>query len=535
MGAISPYTGKRMALADFLNGAGVDVEHIIPKSRLFDDSLSNKTMAESWVNKAKGNMTAFDFMKAQPVAGLQSFDDYIAMVNLWYKAGVNGGKISRTKYERLLCEEKNIPNDFIDRQLRQTQYISKKASQILGLVARNVYTTSGGVTDFLREKWGWNDVLKKVNWERYEKLGLTSVETREDGKRIYQIEGWSKRDDHRHHAVDALVVACTKQSYIQSLNRLNQFVNKTNNAAGLKDADHYKLNELGELSPFKVDEIVKVVSNIIVSFKPGKRVSSKSKNKSTGHVSIIPRGALSKETVYGKIKVQTIREVALNKNYLPEWLVVDRFLRTVIRERIKSANGDLSKAFKLPILMADGETPVKKVEIYEWNEEAVVKYPISTIKQKDVEYVVDPVVKQKLQAFFDAFPNEKEAIKNIGVQPIWFNEEKRIPIRTVRLKTGLGKVVPQKQVSPDEAKSFVDSGNNHHLAVYEREDGSLFDVMVTFKDAFDRKANGAPVYLKDFEGGKLKWKFEQNDLFEIANADGKVLYYRIQKVSKKSS
>jgi CRISPR-associated endonuclease Csn1 len=335
--------------------------------------------------------------------------------------------------------------------------------------------------------------------------------------------------------VDALVVACTKQSYIQSLNRLNQFVNKTNNASGLKDADHYKLKELGELSPFKVDEIVDVVSKIIVSFKPGKRVASKSKNKSTGHISIIPRGALSKETVYGKIKVQSKREVALNKNFNPEWLVVDRFLRTVIRERIQSANGDLSKAFKLPILMADGETPVKKVEIYEWNEEAVVKYPISSIKQKDLEFVVDPVVKQKLQAFFDAFPNEKEAIKNIGTQPIWFNEEKRIPIRTVRLKTGLGKVVPQKQVSPDEANGFVDSGNNHHLAVYEREDGSLFDVMVSFQEAFERKANGIPLYLNEFEGGKLKWKFEQNDLFEIANPDGIVMYYRMQKISKKSS
>jgi CRISPR-associated endonuclease Csn1 len=159
------------------------------------------------------------------------------------KAGVNGGKISRTKYQRLLCTEKDIPKDFIERQLRQTQYISKKASQVLGLACRNVHATSGGVTDFLREKWGWNDVLKKVNWERYEKLGLTSIETREDGKRIYNITGWSKRDDHRHHAIDALVVACTKQSYIQSLNQLNQFVNKTNTAAGLKDAEHFKLKD----------------------------------------------------------------------------------------------------------------------------------------------------------------------------------------------------------------------------------------------------------------------------------------------------
>jgi CRISPR-associated endonuclease Csn1 len=207
-------------------------------------------------------------------------------------------------------------------------------------------------------------------------------------------------------------------------------------------------------------------------------------------------------------------------------------LRVVIRERIKEYNGDLAKAFKAPIYLADGVTAIKKVEIYEWNEEAVVKYPLASIKLKDVEYVVDPAVKQKLQAFFDKYPNEKEAIKNIGTEPIWFNEEKKIPIRTVRLRTGLGKVVPQKQVSPTEAKGFVDSGNNHHLAVYERPDGTLFDVMVSFQEAFERKANGIPLYLNDYEGAKLKWKFEQNDLFEIPNSDGKTMYYRMQKVAK---
>ncbi len=185
--------------------------------------------------------------------------------------------------------------------------------------------------------------------------------------------------------------------------------------------------------------------------------------------------------------------------------------------------------------MADGVTAIKKVEIYEWNEEAVVKYPLASIKLNDVEYVVDPVVKQKLQAFFDKYPNEKEAIKNIGTEPIWFNEEKKIPIRTVRLRTGLGKVVPQKQVPITEAKGFVDSGNNHHLAVYERPDGTLFDVMVSFQEAFERKANGIPLYLNEYEGAKLKWKFEQNDLFEILNVEGKVMYYRMQKVGKNAT
>ncbi len=215
--------------------------------------------------------------------------------------------------------------------------------------------------------------------------------------------------------------------------------------------------------------------------------------------------------------------------------MVDKGIRALIKTRLAEHNHDAAKAFKTPILLSDGTTAVKKVEIYEWNEEAVVKYPLPSIKQKDVEYVVDPVVKQKLQDFFNRYPNEKEAIKNLGTEPIWFNEAKRIPIKTVRLRTGLGKVVPQKQVPNNEAKGFVDSGNNHHLAVYEREDGSLFDVMVSFQEAFERKANGVPLYLDTVDGAKLKWKFEQNDLFEIASAEGRLMYYRMQKVSKKSS
>jgi hypothetical protein len=59
--------------------------------------------------------------------------------------------------------------------------------------------------------------------------------------------------------------------------------------------------------------------------------------------------------------------------------------------------------------------------------------------------------------------------------------------------------------------------------------------MISFQEAFERKANGIPLYLNEYEGAKLKWKFEQNDLFEIPNAEGKVMYYRMQKVSKNSA
>src|SRR5690606_24076506 len=43
-------------------------------------------------------------------------------------------------------------------------------------------------------------------------------------KNVLKIKKWSKRYDHRHHAIDALVVALTEQSHIQRLNNLNKYL-----------------------------------------------------------------------------------------------------------------------------------------------------------------------------------------------------------------------------------------------------------------------------------------------------------------------
>ncbi|MEZ4799311.1 MAG: type II CRISPR RNA-guided endonuclease Cas9 [Flavobacteriales bacterium] len=533
LGGVSIYTGKGISLADFLNGNGVEVEHIIPRSRLFDDSFSNKTMSESWVNKAKGNMTAYDFMLKQPVPGLLAFEDYVDMVNSLVK-GKDAG-ISKTKQKRLLTPQSEIPNDFINRQLRETQYISKKAAQILALVCRDVKFTSGGMTDFLRDKWGWNDVLKKINWTNYEKQGLTQIEPTADGRRLYHIKDWSKRDDHRHHAIDALVVACTKQSYIQTLNNLNQLVEK-GNADNLKELDHVKIKEFSGLSPFSTDQVIQEVEKINVSYKRGKRVGVKSKNKSTQHVHLIPRGALSEETVYGKIKLRVKRKAKLNKEFDPSWVIVDKQLRKLVQDRLRENDFDSSKAFKKKLFYDASETvQIKDVEIWDWQEEVVVKYPLTALKRKDCEYIVDELVKEKVIAFFDSFADEKEALKNIGTSTIWFNEKKGIPIRTVRLKTGLGKVVPLNESDGEDSHSFVKPGNNHHLAVYQREDGTYFDKMVSFQEAFAAMQSGLPVYQKELEGAKLVWKFEQNDMFIIKNEEGVERLYRVQKITKKSN
>lgn len=84
-------------------------------------------------------------------------------------------QISKTKWQNLLTPVDKISTDFIDRQLRESQYIARKAKEILTSICYNVTATSGSVTSFLRHVWGWDTVLHDLNFDRYKKAGLTEV------------------------------------------------------------------------------------------------------------------------------------------------------------------------------------------------------------------------------------------------------------------------------------------------------------------------------------------------------------------------
>ncbi|MCD6332582.1 MAG: type II CRISPR RNA-guided endonuclease Cas9, partial [Bacteroidales bacterium] len=205
-----------------------DIEHIIPQARLFDDSFSNKTLAVRQVNIDKGNNTAYDFLaeKLNP----DDFNQYLSRVEELFKKG----KISKAKYNKLLMKESEIPDDFIERDLRDSQYIAKKAKQMLEEVVRQVSTTTGKITDRLRQDWQLIDVMKELNLPKYRKLGLTEIIEGKNGKTEERIKDWTKRNDHRHHAMDALTVAFTKRSYVQYLNNLNARSDKSSSIYGIE-------------------------------------------------------------------------------------------------------------------------------------------------------------------------------------------------------------------------------------------------------------------------------------------------------------
>lgn len=102
-----------------------DIEHIIPQAKLFDDSYSNKTIESRQINIEKSNMTACDFVSGK--YGEEYLDEYKSRVEHLFKIKA----ISKSKRNKLLMEESHIPQGFIERDLRDTQYIAKKQRRCL--------------------------------------------------------------------------------------------------------------------------------------------------------------------------------------------------------------------------------------------------------------------------------------------------------------------------------------------------------------------------------------------------------------------
>ena len=437
------YCGQILTLSQCLNGDDMEVEHIIPKSVLYDDSYGNKTCACRRCNKEKGNRTALEYIRAE---GREA--EYMKRINDLLKEK----KISYSKHQRLRWLKEDIPSDFLERQLRLTQYISRQAIAILQQGIRRVSASEGGVTARLRSLWGYGKILHTLNLDRYDSMGETERVSREgEATEELRITNWSKRMDHRHHAIDALVVACTRQSYIQRLNRLSSEFGREDKKKEDQEAQEQQATETGRLSNlerwltqrphFSVRTVSDKVAEILISYRPGKRVVTRGRNIYLRHGKkcvqsglLVPRGPLSKETVYGQITV----------------------------------NGE---------------------------QQIVCKYDLHSLKAKDVDYVVDLALRKRLKELLAQHGGkEKEAFAG----DVYMDEAgTQGPIRSVRCFTGLDrdKMKAVKYDEQGDAVGFVSPRNNHHLAIYRTPKGKLEESIVTFWDAVDRARYGIPLVI----------------------------------------
>ncbi|MCG3131790.1 MAG: CRISPR-associated endonuclease Cas9 [Phycisphaerae bacterium] len=187
---ICPYTGQQISFASLFGPSPqFDVEHILPFSRSLDNSFLNKTLCAVAENRnRKRNHTPFEAYSNDP----KRYDEILARVRRFR------GDAAEAKLKRF--EMQQIPEDFVSRQLNDTRHAAVKAADYLALLyggrsdadgRLRIQVSAGGLTAHVRNELGLNAIL-------------------DDG-------GMKTREDHRHHAVDAIVVALLGPPQVQIL------------------------------------------------------------------------------------------------------------------------------------------------------------------------------------------------------------------------------------------------------------------------------------------------------------------------------
>ncbi|MBQ7734798.1 MAG: type II CRISPR RNA-guided endonuclease Cas9 [Bacteroidales bacterium] len=529
-----------------------DIEHIIPQAKLFDDSFSNKTLEARDVNLEKSNATAYDFVESKyGESGLQQYENRVEKL-------FKDGKISKAKRNKLLMKEADIPSDFINRDLRDSQYIAKKAREILEEIVKFVVPTTGSITDRLRDDWQLTNVMQELNWDKYNKLGLTEIIDGHDGQRIRRIKDWTKRNDHRHHAMDALTIAFTKRSFIQYLNNLNARVQKgvdeyidldmvelrdltkeqrASAIYGIEKKELYRGNDhkLHFNPPMPLDEFraeaKRHLENTLISVKAKNKVVTRNINKAKnsvtskitdkngedktikGQITKTPRGQLHLETIYGSIKRYATKIEKVNASFDAEKIrmVANKRYREGLHNRLQQFDGDSKKAFtgnnsleKNPIWLNELHTEKvpEKVKI-------VVFENIYTIRKKvepdlNIDKVVDKHIKNILENRLKEYGGDaKKAFSNPEENPIWINKEKGISLKRVTI-TGVTNAVALHDKRNKDGNVILDE-NGKTQPVDFVSTGNNHHVAVYRKPVLDK--TGVPILDKE---GNLQYELDEN-------------------------
>ncbi len=533
----SPYTGDLIPLNKLFTSA-YEIEHIIPQSRYFDDSFSNKVICEAEVNKLKENMLALEFIQShgtekvilnfRKTVRVFSEDEYKTFIKEHYAQ-------NRSKRKKL--ELIDIPEEMIERQMNDTRYISKEIKNLLSKIVReekddddttskNVLSSNGQITSILKQNWGLNDVWNDIVEDRFKRLNEITGNTGKFGEinpntnkflpavPLECQKGYNKkRIDHRHHAADAVIIACATRNIINFLN--NQSALEKGRTKEQKQKLREDLRRIlcdkkyndGSEKNYKwvfkkpwetfTQEVRDELLTTVVSFKQDLRIINKTVNcyekwindenrqvkkgkakQSKGNNWAI-RKPLHKETVFGQVKLRFKKTVSLSIA-LDNWQsIVDKSVKEKIKELINQYNYDkkmLSKFFK-DRNNRWNEKDISKVEIYYFDNENVA-------------------TRVKLD---DSFHSKKIGnITDTSIQKILINHLEKY-------NSSDGKEHPELAFSPEGIEELnknikeLNGGKPHQpigkVRVYEPK-GNKYSVGITGnkKDKFVEAAKGTNLY-----------------------------------------
>jgi len=308
-----PYTGKSISqTALFGPNPEFQVEHILPYDRSLDDSYMNKTLCCVIENRVKGNQT--------PCETYSHDDEKYEQIKQRIKV------LPWPKRRKFLQKEINL-DECINRELNDTRYICKEVVGYLRKLGVSVRGTKGKITSELRHQWGLNNILDLSNSDM------------------------KNRDDYRHHAIDAVVVAVTKNEHLRRLAK----------------SKYSKVDRsFGEPWRNFREELAEKVKHINISHRATRKVS----------------GALHEETSYGLTGEtdEKGQDVFVYRKKLEDLTgpmvgkIVDPVVRQIVKDRLLENGIDPGKVKKIPKevwnkplymknIKGDKKVPIKKVRV----------------------------------------------------------------------------------------------------------------------------------------------------------------------------
>ena len=590
----SPYTGQPIPLSRLFT-SDYEIEHIIPQSRYFDDSFSNKVICESEVNKLKDNQLGYEFIKQHHGQTVQlASGRMVRVLEIDQYEQLVKDNFAQNKRRKLLMDD--IPAEFIQRQLNDSRYISKVVKGLLSNIVRatdengnlereaiskNVITCNGSVTTRLKRDWGLGEVWNAIVLPRFQRLNeitgrncFTTLNSHGQEIPAMPLElqkGFSiKRIDHRHHALDAIVIACTTRDHVNLLN--NESALPENQAN--KHALSHKLRQCEEIvingkkrtvykeflmpwNSFKYDTLSSL-QEIVVSFKQNLRVLTQATNLYTkykdgekkqeaqhgsDHYAI--RKSLHKDTIYGHVNLQRITTVKLKDALKDVNRIVDRRLKKKIKELMSQHYNEK----QLLVYFKDYGYEWKgydfnKVKVFYFTDEKemmvatrfcndLVSVFSGKTKKQDIEKTIEQITDTGIQRILTNYLNEnleqiEYAFSAEGLEKmneniaIYNNGKQHKPIYKVRMIETLGQKF-QVGYTGNKSTKYVEAakGTNLFFAIYKNDDGNRTFSTIPLNIAIERiKQQLPPVPERNEKGDPLLFYLSPGDLVYLPNIDG---------------
>ncbi len=344
------YCGKVISGSELFSKS-IEIEHILPYSRTLLDAESNLTVAHTSCNAFKKERSPFEAFGNNPSG--YNWKEILDRANQLK----NPAKKSRFAVDAMETFDKE--SGFIARQLTDNAYLSKTARKYLQAVCADIWSVNGGMTKLLRDKWEIDSILKrKIGTEEIVHFGLKEEQIGEYKKNRY---------DHRHHALDASVIALIDRSMVKQISTLN--------ARSLK-------NRI-EVPPMAVTrlELEEKTQNIVVSFKPDHGAE----------------GKLSKETLLGKIKREELMDIAK---------IEAADVPLIKSDKVRSDfEGKLSELKDIKAVRKALKDVYPQVKVFK--EYFVTRTPITSLKKNNIDDVVDGMIRKLINDFVALHEGEK--------------------------------------------------------------------------------------------------------------------------------